>query len=351
VRKLVVLHQGAIGDFVLALSVVQAVRSHLGVENATAIATAPSAKLAAGRSAIDVHHLPDQAGLHTLFREAGPLDDRLASLLSDADCVLSFLGGPAGTVHERLCGSTAGRVLSVDPRPSPETITHRRHITAQWHTAIREAGLDIGDPQPPVIRLGTECEAASGRRWGAGCEAASGQRQPAGRGRPRIIIHPGSGGRAQCWPVARFVELVESMPPVDVTWMLGPAESGSDERFTLLHQRAGGDESLVVERDLLEAAGHMASSDLYVGNDAGTTHLAAAMGVPAIAIFAPTDPRLWRPLGNHVIVVAPARRCDPITTVTTPQVGAAVRQALKRSAGERLGSELHSFDGAGRLDA
>jgi ADP-heptose:LPS heptosyltransferase len=46
-------------------------------------------------------------------------------------------------------------------------------------------------------------------------------------------------------------------------------------------------------------------SRAYVGNDSGVSHLAAALGVPTIAVFGPTDPTVWAPLGPKVAVVAP----------------------------------------------
>ena len=79
---ILVLHQGAIGDFVLTLSVVQAVRSRLNDPSQLCpvggIASSALARLAAGRSAIDTCRSPEQVGLHTLFSEEGPLDERLA---------------------------------------------------------------------------------------------------------------------------------------------------------------------------------------------------------------------------------------------------------------------------------
>ena len=132
---LVVLHQGAIGDFVLALSVIQAMRASLSADRVTAIASAPSARLAAGRSAVDTSESPEVFGLHRLFSTERLLDDRLASLLGTADCVLSFLGDASGPVHRRLCDAAAGQVVSIDPRPSKETRAKGRHITSQWRTS------------------------------------------------------------------------------------------------------------------------------------------------------------------------------------------------------------------------
>lgn len=311
--KVVVLHQGALGDFVLALTVVQAVRSHLRADQVIAVASAPSARLAAGRSAIDVHRLPDAVGLHTLFRESGPLDNRLGSLLGGADRVLSFLGDAASTTHERLASATTAGVVSIDPRPSEETLTSRQHITTQWRTAARQQGLAIDVLDGPRIHLET------GSRGARSDDEIH-----------RIVIHPGSGGRGKCWPLDRFVQLIQSMDPVDIMWMLGPTERESDERFTMLYERAGRGESVVLEEDLLQAARHIATADLYIGNDAGPGHLAAAMSVPTIAIFGPTDPRVWQPLGDQVTVIAAGKPGTPITAVTVEQVRDVVERVTSR---------------------
>jgi len=314
--KLVVLHQGALGDFILALSVVQAVRLHTRAMSATAVASAASAGLAAGRSAVDAHRLPDAVGLHTLFRESGGLDSRLASLLDDAGCVLSFLGEAGGPVHERLVAATGGQVVSVDPRPTEQTLAARCHITTQWRTAIRQQGLAIPDLQPPRIDLAPEDDTTR-----------------EGGGPHRIVVHPGSGGRGKCWPIDRFIALVERMPHADVTWLLGPAERESGGRFTLLHERAGRRESVVVEEDLLQAARHISAAHLYIGNDAGPTHLAAAIGVPTIAIFGATNPSVWRPLGDHVLIVAPAEENESIAAITVEALREAVDRAIASHGG------------------
>lgn len=274
-----VLHQGAIGDFLLTLSVVQAARDLLGVKEVVSISTAASARVAAGRGAVDVWQSPDAAGLYRLFRSEPATDVPLAGITAQAEFVLSFLGSPRERVHEQLSALAGGKVVSIDPRPSAVTRRRRRHITDQWATDIRAAGWSIGDPAPARIHLGSG--AAAGRRP-----------------RPvRVLIHPGSGGKAKCWPLERFFELADALRDLDVTWMLGPAE------FELARRVQDRDEPLLVEEDLESAAEQMAGFDLYVGNDSGMTHLAAAIGLPTVAIFVATDPRIWRPLGEHVVVV------------------------------------------------
>jgi hypothetical protein len=55
--------------------------------------------------------------------------------------------------------------------------------------------------------------------------------------------------------------------------------------------------------DLSTVACLLARSVLYVGNDSGTTHLAALLAVPTVALFGPTDPERWAPRGSHVAVL------------------------------------------------
>jgi len=192
-----------------------------------AIASASSAKLAAGRSVIEQWHSPDQVALHTLFREDGPLDDRLADILKDADWILNFTGDAFSLTHNRLCDAAGGQVLSIDPNPRAETIAQRRHITQQWVDDMRQYGFDIGEPEPPVIRIGPHDNMHDAKADD--------------KDRPRIIIHPGSGGKSKCWPVESFLELADSFASARITWIVGPVECDiHPEMVKVLQQRVRG---------------------------------------------------------------------------------------------------------------
>src|SRR5688572_22538878 len=99
---LLVLHQGAIGDFVLTMAIVQAVRESTGGNRVIAIASAASARVSAGRSIIDEWHSPESMGLHRLFGEQSEIDERLGNVLNHADLVLNFLGDSQSLPHRRL---------------------------------------------------------------------------------------------------------------------------------------------------------------------------------------------------------------------------------------------------------
>jgi heptosyltransferase-3 len=101
------------------------------------------------------------------------------------------------------------------------------------------------------------------------------------------VIHPFSGGSKKNWPLENFRALASRLP-LTVKWSAGPDE--------LLDQA-------VPFNDLYELGCWLATARVYVGNDSGISHLAAAVGAPVVAIFTCTDPRIWAPRGAHVTVL------------------------------------------------
>ena len=120
-----------------------------------------------------------------------------------------------------------------------------------------------------------------------------------------VLIHPGSGGRDKCWPLDRFETLIDTLRSRghDVIPILGEAELERWPDETLDRWRSRYHAQTPRSLDDLHAL--MTHAALYVGNDAGPTHLAAWIGLPTIALFGPTDPRVWAPLGPRVTLLAP----------------------------------------------
>lgn len=121
------------------------------------------------------------------------------------------------------------------------------------------------------------------------------------------VIHPFSGGRRKNWPLDRFRELACRLP-LPVLWTAGPEETlEGAQRF----------------ENLLELAGWIAGARVYIGNDSGITHLAAAAGARTVAIFGPTDPAIWAPRGGQVRLVY-----DELANITVERILDAVTSLL-----------------------
>jgi ADP-heptose:LPS heptosyltransferase len=129
-----------------------------------------------------------------------------------------------------------------------------------------------------------------------------------------VAIHPFSGSRKKNWPLDRYRELARRLG-APIAWCAGPEEPL---------------ENAVRYENLYDLACWIAGAHLYIGNDSGITHLAAAVGTPVVALFGPTDPAIWAPRGERVQVVATARPGEPMESIRIEAVLAAITDARTR---------------------
>jgi ADP-heptose:LPS heptosyltransferase len=121
------------------------------------------------------------------------------------------------------------------------------------------------------------------------------------------VIHPFSGSGRKNWPIDRFHDLAARMP-IPVRWCAGREES-LDGAMRL--------------ENLWDLARWLARARLYIGNDSGITHLAAAVGTPVVAIFGPSDLQIWAPRGERVRIVS-----GELANISVNQVCHLVRELL-----------------------
>lgn len=165
-------------------------------------------------------------------------------------------------------------LLFFNPRP-PED--YPRHVTAWQREQL--AGLELVESLPPLVQVNPD---------GA------------------VVIHPGSGGDAKCWPRERFLALGRNLKRNGIipTFILGEAEQERWGQKVVEGLKA--EFPWYLHMGLYELAEKLSRARLYLGNDSGVTHLAAAMGVPVIALYGPSNDVQWGPVGTAVKVVRAA---------------------------------------------
>jgi heptosyltransferase III len=184
-------------------------------------------------------------------------------------------------------------------------------------------GANRPEFQQALRRLGPTCEfyravPPSESPWHAtdffaqqvGAPLGQRPRIPVKRSAPRgsVILNPFSASPWKTWPAARFRELSQRLcAPTD--WIAGPEEEWPDA---------------VRIADLLELASWMTGARLYIGNDSGIAHLAAAAGIPALVLFGLLPPHIWAPRGDHVAVVA----ADSMAEISVERVASAANRLL-----------------------
>ncbi len=201
--------------------------------------------------------------------EGRPTDGPIARTLAGSDLVIAYTRNESVV---RALRDRARRLIAHDPSPPPSG-PH-----ASLWLAEPAGGCDV---EPPDL-----CFDASER---AEAERLASCLPPA-----FLAVHPGSGSPCKNWPAERFRAFAEAYAR-GARWLLvlGPAEDASV--WDSIH-------GAVISRELpLRVLGALlARAGLFLGNDSGVSHLAAACGTPTLALFGPTDPSLWSPVGRLV---------------------------------------------------
>lgn len=243
---------------------------------------------------------PDTASLLAGDLPAGPL----ASGLLEADVVVAWTRSPGLVAALR---AHARQLLVHDPTPPADA----GHAAGWLARPLDDLGLrPSSEPPPPLVFSSDESRAAD-------LLAAS---LPA----RFLAVHAGSGSPAKTWPAERFAALVEELAPRRA-WLLilGPAEAEGPAPLLRLPRAVP-----ARELPLRVLAALVGRAGLCVGNDSGISHLAAAGAAPTLALFGPTDPSVWAPLGPSVECVR-----SPDRTMTGLEVAAVLAAAdrLRRS--------------------
>jgi len=283
-RVLVIRGAGALGDVVLSLPVFDALRSEYPNAHLE-IAGTPSMLDIARPVADAVAPLPE--GFWAVFSDDAEVPESLAAYLGSFDLVVFFASRNHSSVARlrALCRE----VVAIEPLPSEGV-----HACDWFLSALEPRG--IRGSAVPRVRPNAEADEEAARLWSEyGLD-----------GFPCVVGYaPGSGSPKKNWPEEMFLETVRLLAeetPSGVLEILGPAESGEGPPETEA-RRAGG----MVARNLPlpVLAGLLRRCSVYLGNDSGVTHLAAAAGTPTAALFGPTDPSVWGPRGERVAIVAP----------------------------------------------
>lgn len=132
-----------------------------------------------------------------------------------------------------------------------------------------------------------------------------------------VVCHVGSGGAGKSWELNRWLEVQSrlSQQGVRVRLVAGEVEHERWTREDLDAFEQCGGRLLGLLDELVDV---IAPAATFVGADSGPTHLSAQLAVPTLALFGPTDPGAWSPIGPCVRVLAPTGPC-PMAWLT-PQV-------------------------------
>ena len=286
-RNILIFHAGALGDFVVTWPLALAL-ARLHPQSRIFYVT-QRGKGALAERVLRVESADAESGWHPLYASGGAgLGETQSRLLTGAHSIISFVAG-----HQDVWTSNvrklapAAELLPMTVSPQADFAGHvTDHLLAQlgaWPAA-----------QATLVQLlrSVASRGVTGRGGGAGAGAAG-----------PVVIHPGSGAKRKCWPADRFLQLIDRLQKAgrEVRVLAGEVELEQWDAAELA--RFSSAAPLVKPASYVELLDQLKDAAAFVGNDTGPSHLAGIIGVPTVALFGPSNPIHWRPLGPVVRVI------------------------------------------------
>ncbi len=287
--KILVIRSGAVGDFIVTLPVIQILRSANPACSLALVARSRVRSLV--RNVVNQFVDLDGPLLLPFFQEEVDHLCRSYRYLNGFDLVVSYLGRE-GPFSKNLGSLGNAQVINAEPLPPAGYAGHITEFLVEPLSNI----INVASPPPPSILIGEE-EAKHAKVFLEACGLAFSA--------PLVAVHPGSGGRRKVSPADTFCRAVNSIRTRFPEAAVLAIEGEADEEHVCAFERGMQAGCVKVKKDdLLELAAILSKARLFLGNDSGIAHLAAAVGVPTIVVFRASNPRVWAPRGREVWVAS-----------------------------------------------
>ena len=301
-----------VGDAIMALPALRAVRGRFPDAKISILAQPYVADIYRGQRICDELISYDRKGPHAGLRGRERLAQELQKQKFDLALLLqnafdaAWLAWRAG-IPERIGYARDGRSLLLTkkiPVPKPGDIP--AHERFYYLELLRRVGWIDSLPGESFVTLDVSEEH---RRQAEETLSSLGVRQNV----TRIAIGAGASyGSAKCWPPQRFSDFVNRFRlHTDTDMILFGTAAEQKVSEAIAAGISGSSFSLVGKTAIATLPALLSRCHLFVGNDSGAMHVAAAVGLPVVAIFGPTDPHGTAPITPRCTVVQEKPYCSP----------------------------------------
>jgi heptosyltransferase-3 len=195
----------------------------------------------------------------------------------DFDLIISYLYDPERVFQSNVSRCSSAKFIAGPHRPDESL---NLHATEQLLRPLESLGISGADPRPRLVLALPGSDRLHGE-W--------------------LALHPGSGSEQKNWPEANWTELLQRLAQ-STKWNFllvgGEAEGARCHRLSaeLARKRI----TIAHDLPLVELAQKMKSCAGFLGHDSGITHLAAALDLPGLALWGPSDETTWRPRSDKI---------------------------------------------------
>ena len=267
--KILVIRGGAIGDFVLTLPVLAALRRQFPDSHLEVLGYPHIAALALHGGLADAVRPVEARALASFFTDMGDLDDATGHYFASFHIILSYLYDPDGFFAENVKACSKAQFIPGPHRPDE---TKPIHATGVLLKPLERLAIFDADPVP---RLSLKTAALVV---------------------PVLAVHPGSGSEKKNWPQPHWAKfLAHVMSGTEWNVLLVGGEAEGNRLAELAAPLPSSRVRLLQSQPLPELATSLRTCLGFIGHDSGITHLAAAVGLPGLALWAESNEAIWHP--------------------------------------------------------
>jgi len=285
-NRILVIRGGAIGDFILTLPALKALRDARPQVHIEILGYKHIAVLAENRFYAQAVHSIEYGPLARFFARNSELPAELANYFASFDLIVSYLYDPAQIFETNLRRCGVENLICGPAR----IVENGHHAVRQLARPIEQLGINVIDLSERIF-LSTE-----DREFAHEFLAPMPQ--------PIIAIHPGSGSNQKNWPLENWIGLFSPDNHfADLARLLvisGEADQAQTKQ--LEHEWKNRDVHFAKNLPLPRLAAVLENA-MFVGHDSGISHLAAAAGANCVLLFGPTSPEVWAPKNDNVRVL------------------------------------------------
>jgi len=275
--KILVIRGGAIGDFILTLPAIAAVREQFPDAHLEVLGYPHIVQLAVASELVDRAQSIDAGPLAGFFARNGTLHPGLVEYFAGFSLIISYLFDPDEIFRTNVGRCTKAQFIVCPHRPNERESTH----AAQVYLKPLERLAIFGASAQPRLAIGALPGATN-----------------------QIALHPGSGSEKKNWPEAKWSQLIARLLQATNYHLLIVGGEAEGERLQRLAAALPPSRVRVAQSlPLVDLARVLRGSAAFVGHDSGISHLAAALGVPGLVLWGDTNDQIWRPPQSQVVVL------------------------------------------------